>query len=575
MRVVSLLSLRANFFLALSITFLCFLATYFFLGFYYTDYQGFASGLFSGKLTPGVPFRSLYFIANFKIAYLYSYLYQFFPGVEWLSWIYCTFSFLACFIGLFIVSELLPVNTSIKVKSAILVAVYYMVFADNHIHFICSHISFMTCGLSLVGLVYFFKSKGAVTARWPLFLALNLLFTLGTLTRVETGTACVMLIIFFSAFYIQNFKQCILLLLYPLVLVASLSLAISLDIKNSSEFYLQIEPDIEAQFENRDNKVPLSFMKTHRDTVMYKTASDIMWSDPQVITPKFLRSLILPEKLMFTDGKQWKRVFTNISEMLSKYWYLVAINLLLALAIFFQYPFRKSTLRWLYWLAFEASFWALIVAQTYVYKLNDRSFTPYISLFIFCHIVILIANLGPRISGWLYLISPFILILFISQFYHLVLEAGYLRKDLVIYQSNFEKIKKVAQGRFLVINAPAADYICLSNVPFRPFDFSFFKRVYVTDGSVVPFIPYYRRFLEQECKCDMYAYPGFYDYLKSIHTQVVIVSSSQRIEVIRNYLQEVYHYDLPVREIDTVSLLEAQKDDSRDYFEELKMYRLQ
>jgi hypothetical protein len=545
-----------------------------FFGIYYTDYQAFASGLFSGKLTPGAPFRSLYFITNYGISYTYSYLYEWFPNIEWLSWIYSCFIFISFFIGLYLLAVALPKKTSPIKKIISLFVVFFVVFADNEIHFICSHISYMTCGLSLLGIVCYIKSTSAIRSKPLMFIFFNVLFTLGTLTRVESGTACFLLIGAFSLLYLQDFKLSIILLLYPFLLVASLSIAISLDVKNSTEFYKQIEPDIEAQFQNRGNKVPLSMMKTLRDTVLYTTASDIVWSDPKVITPQFLRSLILPEKFMFTDNKQWYRVYINVSAMVAKYWYLVIINFLLAAALLFQYDFGKLNLRWFYWLIFEISFWALITVQTYVYKLNDRSFTPYLSLFILCHILLLAAtDLSVRRSASVNLLASVISIFFIVQFYHLIIESNNLKQDLSNYQSNYEKLKKVASGHYLVLNSSSCDYICLSNVPFKPFDFSSFKKIYITEGSIIPFIPYYRKYLEKECKCDMYAYPSFYDYLKSIHDDVVIVSTPYRMEVIRNYLWEIHQYKLPIEEIDT-SFDKVQKNENRDNFDELKMYRL-
>ena len=160
------------------------------------------------------------------------------------------------------------------------------------------------------------------------------------------------------------------------------------------------------------------------------------------------------------------------------------------------------------------------------------------------------------------------------QLYVLTKEAKNLKQDLLVYQSNYEKIKKIAFNKYLVLNSTAADYICLSNIPLHPFDFSAFKKIYVIDGSVIPFIPYYKCYLEKECNCDIYAYPDFYNYLKSIHDDVVIVYNPQRMELVSNYLKEIHHYYLPAKLIDSTSLVKSQKDESRGNFEQLAVYEL-
>jgi hypothetical protein len=91
---------------------------------------------YSGKLTEGMPFRSIYFLGNIGTSHLYSLLYQLNPNVEWISWILYSYLFVSCFIGLYIVISCSSAAYSFWIKIAAQVVVYLLVFADHNMHFI-------------------------------------------------------------------------------------------------------------------------------------------------------------------------------------------------------------------------------------------------------------------------------------------------------------------------------------------------------------------------------------------------------------------------------------------------------
>ena len=431
----------------------------------------------------------------------------------------------------------------------------------------------MVTGTALIGLVYFFRAPGSVRDRPWLFLFFNLWFVLGTLTRSESSTAAFLQICFFGAFYLQSIKRFALIFLFPFLFLLSLLSAVAYDIKTTKDFYKQIEPEIEAQFTDRDNAVPLSTMKTYRDTVMWQTATDIMWSDPKVISPAYMRSIIKPEKLLYTDARQWRRVCNTVSEIASKFWYLGLISVLLGIGLLIRYKFNSS-FGYLFWLAFVSSFWLLTAIQTYTDKVNDRSFSPLISLFIFCHVVMILPYLRDNIGRRMSALLVGIFILFSVHLFHLKSESNQLHKDLEDYKKNLAIITSVAKDKILVINSSSCDYLFSSNKPFHPFNFSSFKKIYITDGYNMPFLPYYRRYLERECKCDMYAFPSFWDYLRTRHDEVVVVSTSQRMAILREYMRVIHGYDLPISESRNATLLRLEESDHRGLFANLKVYDL-
>jgi len=540
-----------DFRLPLLITLLCFIFTYFFFGFYYVEYEGLNIGFISGSLTPGMPFRSVYFSGNLVISQFYSLLYENFPGIEWMSWLENLWMLLASVLSMQAISVLLPQKISTARRIAIMVSMFVLVFADHHIHLIYTRVAYLVCGASLVGLTIFFNDRGVIKKRWGWFLLFNLFFAIGTFIRNEAALACFLLMIPFSLLFTERIKHTAMLFLFPLLVVGGQSLFLAIDIKTATntEFYKQVEPDIEEQFIARGNMVPLARMKTYRDTVMHQMGAQMLLSDPRVMTPVFLRSLILPENFIFTDARQWNRVAREQKAILLQYWHLALVVILLSAALLSQYSFRKQKTTWLFCAAFVVSYWALTLVQTYVDKVNERSWVPYIGLFILCHLLLLVKNMRPDFSGRVHPLLIACGILFLVHIYHLKKESVRLKEDLEMKQQQFEEIKKLASGRFLAINSSVLDYFFLSCKPFHPVDFSAFKKFYITDGYIIPFFPYYKRYLENECKCDIYSYPSFWNYLNTANSDVLIVSEEERMRVIKNYLREIHGLDLSLREV--------------------------
>lgn len=561
-------------FMSVSVAIFCFGITYAFWGFYYVDYEGTFDAFYSGALTPGVRFGSIYFLAHIGLSQAYSWLYTWWPDVEWLSWILYTYLFLSATLGLYLSSMLLPQRLSPVLRVLVLVAVYWFIFADHTIHFIFTRVSYLLAGLSLISLVVLFPVASVIRSRWPLFLLLQATLTLGILTRLESGTAAISMLIVWGWFMLQDIRQWLRLFVYPLMLIGVLVAGISHEIRTATAFYLQIEPDIEVQYGERQNMVSLSDMHTYRDSVLYQAAGNMMWSDPAVLTPTYLRSLIRKEAPLYTDARQWARTYSDIVNVVSHYKLQLSIWLLLVLCIFLQY---KSTRRWslYYLLAFELSFWGLNVMQTYTAKINDRSFAPFLSLFLLCHIVILLRYMQEGIKRRVLAILVCCGVLCIAHVIYLKAEADTLRADWQIYRANATKIASVTQGKILAVNSNSLDYLCLANTPFHKFDFSAFGKVCITDGSMIPFLPYYKAYIEKECSCSVYHFPDVWTWLAGQREDVIILSEPGRMDIVTNYMKEVYDFTLPLQEVKGVNLMPEHKSENRQHGEQIYIFSLQ
>lgn len=567
---------RLNTALIFCVVLLCLVFTYFFFGFYFSEYEGLNIALLSGSLTPGMAFRSVYFSGNQVISHFYSLLYEFNPHVEWISLLEYFWMLIAAVLAMLALSKAFQTSRlSIAVKTLTIVVVYLLVFSDHQIHLIYTRVAYLVCGVSLICITVFFENNLNIKNTWGWLVGLNLFFAIGTFIRNEAAIACILLILPFTLIYLKNVQRTILLFMFPILMVGAQTLFFALDIKNASdkEFYKQVEPDIEEQFIARGNLVPISYVRTYSDTVRYQMAAEMTFSDPRVITPAFLRSLILPEKLLFTDMRQWNRVFSELTEIFLKYWYLVILILLLTTALFVQCSLYAKKCNWIYYWVFVLSFWGLTIAQTYVDKVNERSWLPYLGLFILCHTLLLAKSIQNGFSLKLYPILALCAILFIAHLVYLKQESNRLKANLSYQQQQLQFVKDIAQNRILVVNSSAFSFLFLSNKPFQKFNFSAFEKVYITDSYIVPFLPYYKRYLESECTCDIYDYPSFWKYLKGIPDQVLIVSEPHRLNVIGNYLSETYNFILAANEKEVEQLIKVRRDNSENT-DKFKVYEI-
>ncbi len=557
---------------ALAVTGICFLFTYLYYGFYYVEYEAMFDSFYSGRLTEGLPFRSVYYLGNIGLSYIYSMLYGLAPGIEWISWILYTYLFLSCSLAIYILLRILTERISLGPACIIAGLIYLLIFADHNIHFLFTRVSYVVAGMSLIGIVYFFREEGSISRRPVLFAILNIWCVIGVLTRVESATAALLQVFCFSIFYVADLRQIARCFVFPTLFLGCLLGAIAYDLKTTTEFYKQVEPEIEAQFTDRENAVPLSTMHTAEDSAKWAAVREIMWPDPKVLTPAYMRSLILPEQRLYTDMRQWHRSVSSVWVMIGHYWYLCLIIVLLSAGLLFT-PVRFSIWRLLRWAVFAGSFWLLILMQTYTDKINDRSFIPLIGIFIFCHLIELLPAM-VRLRRMAIVAIP-VLVLVMIHLSRLAAEAQNLDTDLKKYQATVKIIEQEARGKILATNSASCDYLFLSNRPFHPFDFSAFRKIYITDGFNIPFLPYYRRYLERECHCDVSDFPSFWSYLRQHRDDVIVISTASRMQILTDYLHGVYHTDLPVREIACPALPQLEKSDFKGILTKVRLYRLE
>jgi hypothetical protein len=189
----------------------------------------------------------------------------------------------------------------------------------------------------------------------------------------------------------------------------------------------------------------------------------------------------------------------------------------------------------------------LTALQAYTDKINERSWLPYLSLFILYLTALTLKTPLPPKGTTTLVAGAFLLLQAGTQIYNLTQSARQLHTQRQAQRQLLHQIEKIAQGKALVTNSSAFNFLFLSGQPFVPFHYTAFKKIYITDSYILPFLPYYQKYLEQQCTCSMYAYPAIWQYLIKEEAGAIVVSTPKRLQAIARYNTEIHNLPLPLR----------------------------
>jgi len=556
-----------------ALTAILFIVTYFTLGFYYEEIEAFFDLMYSGKLTPGYPFPSWYYMGHIGISYIYSALYQTNGNIEWMSWILYAYMYISCSVLLFFTWFVLKDKYS-GISIIALQVILFLVFQiDNIINFQYTRIATFICSASILSLILLFRRKEQIARNKTIFVLLNLFYLVGTLTRLECSMAVVFIATGFAVFYLQNLKQAIRLLIFPSVCVLGTFGGIMYDIKHTDFFYKRVEPDIETQITVRGNIVPISSMTTERDSARYTAAVNMLWGDPHVVTVEFLRSLLVKGKPFLSDAKQWKRVKNDVEKLVSKYKYTITYSIILCLLNFiFIYNGNKKSAA--FYFLFLSFFSILIILQTYYVKINDRSFFPVLAIFCYLNILVALRLLAEKHQLLGYLFALVTLVTALKSLEMTFGNAKILEQEWLASNTNMNVVKSIAKDEILLLNTSTIRLFSIANKPFQTFTSKPFHRVYINEAQILTTMPPYKNYLESQCNCDVSNFSNFFRHTMRIKDRkVYILSSSYRMQLITNYLRSIHNLELkPVEVVDYK--LQKVYDHERLGILDLNLYRI-
>lgn len=551
------------------LTLALFLLTGLLWGIYFEEYEALFDAFLSGCFTPNTLFPSWYYMGHIGISFVYAKLYQLCPNIEWMSWILYFYLWLSCSLLLFWMARILSQKISYAYIIIFQTMIFFMTMADTVVHFQYTRVCYFMCASSLLSLnILSFNYKRSFVAK----LLVLFLFFASALTRLETCMATTAFLMVFTWLYSNNITASLKVFAIPSIFIAIVFLAIIYDSKTTHSFYKLVEPEIEIELTARNNHVPISYMKTYADSLKYKAATNMLWGDPNIISPSFLRSLITKDYSFSSYWEQCYRTYDMLREYVQKHTAVVCLNIVLLIVYLFFIPTGNTTSSKLLFLLFYACFFLLIFFQAYFVKVNERTLSSCLSVltilgFFFICPYVLTLSLFKKSA-----LSTVCIIVLFAEVARTNYNAKEMENDFKINKRNMRILKRYAGGHTIVLNGSTLRTFTTSNRPFVAFCCSDYKKVYVNEAQVLPTIDAYKMYLEKECKCDVTDFSNFFSYLKELQSdKVYFFSDSSRMTLIQEYLNGIHHFDLNIQPIDSIKFEPAYDHERADVLN-LKLY---
>jgi hypothetical protein len=399
--------------------------------------------------------------------------------------------------------------------------------------------------LGFISLFWFLKKTKKMT--FKTIIVCYIIYTLAYLVRFEAVILSFVVVLFTVVFL--NFVQITPIALkrlswrsvYPALLILVVSLWFKIDINNSTDFYKQIEPDVEYELMTRDNIVDIGKMNTYRDSLRYEAVYNGIWGDAVTNDAGFLKSLIGNKKSSIISVDVIKKGWFELVEMSKKtglIHYVIVLFFILNLIYFAVNEQRRLLGLILYQITFLA---LLIVVGGYV-KMTESALSALYFINFFTLLLLL--------SSWYHKIElPFlkatiglILISVSILKLHELNEVSLVKKnEVIVNKEKLNFIKQVASGKKLYLSGESLSVFFHSYQPFEKLDITNFKGLYIFNSLAMSTIRPYKDYLDLECNCQSNDYASLFTAIKNEGDEAVILMSEETKGFLEEYMKGVHN----------------------------------
>ncbi len=497
----------------------------------------------SGSLTEGVPINIWYFVSHFLLAEVYMKFYTMIPGVPWYEIILFFYVAVSLFAILFI---LFTKNVQLGTKVKLFIGLLSLILATEFIlSFQYTRVAFALGTASTLALL-----MGSKENKWPgVWSCIFFIFCL--LTRHEVGVF-IFVMQWLSVLFISNRSYSKVALRFNTTVFLIVAGYIAYDRFTTNDFLKQFEPELGYQLLDRGNIVPLGNMTNAVDSAKYIAVTNLI-TDKEHTTIAFLRSLVAENAFVGVNKELVVRAANELTDKLNHSLGLLIIYIgLLILIIWQTLPNGRAGIVKL--LMFNLLFWAILVAVAYFIML--QYYTVDIMLTLVCFIFLSKIDFGAVHTNYpVTVLSGILLLAGTIVLYQKHKEYSQrLTNNIEAHVKFRDELKQRYPGKILVPGNEQKKMILFSLRPFEMHNFSVFSRLYMFDADVIYVEPHYNAYLSQECKCDANNYTDFMDFLASKKDSVRIVSTSDRIEVIKYYCRVVRGKNYNIVPIDSLDI---------------------
>jgi hypothetical protein len=509
-------------------------------------YDGFVTNFPSGYLT-GEPYGDFYIYGFALMSYLYAFLHTVIQPVPWFS-LFSLFFFLA---GTSIITSTLLNLLQSRVKKqwhlfVIGSVVFLLLFVSSLTALSLTGISFLCCGIALIGISRLGNYRGRNAAYYISFL---IVYTWGFLMRFESGLGGSLIVGVFIILTANSFKQILKILLPPALIALSILYYVQ-QIAKSVPFLYNTEAAM-VYVADGVNDPDYYSGKSAKDSIKIRAVKGFFMNDEEELTEAFINNLSKYK------AQAVENVHISWVERIQKAWAITLpcikadltgclLNILLLMMLLWLYINFKFSFRTLAALVlFQLFFWLVVFAVAYWVKMEYRHFSPMMQLYSICNLLFLfyrgsvcpVSFSAP--TSRIFFVVVILLLGFKLQ--GAAQKSSETKQTLKIQEEAVREVNKIAKGKILLLDVNSRQIVhgTVSSVV----KFPDVKKILFYDMGELPIIPGYKKILDEACDCNSSRMKDFYRYLYQNRNDVVVISADSRVELISGYLRLVHNSD--------------------------------
>lgn len=488
----------------------------------YDDYGAFLINMASKQFSD-FSFIDLHYMGFIQVNKLYKIAYTYFPKVEWMGVGILFFTALGLWLSLKTIKSFLQETMSdwMVWSFQLLVSLIYI---DNFISLSHTRFSLLFCGLALLNLLFSKKIS------WKGYLGYSVLFLIGLLHRPESSLGMLIIVVaayvFYVGFSVSFFKR----FLFPFLFTFVLFGAITIDRLTTDLFINKVEPEIEYKLMDKQ-VVDVSLMETPTDSIKYEAAVRGIWFDSRVITPTYLRSILLPGiNLTMAHSKE---VFFHLFAFYWNYIIFLILPIALSLLVFTHKKDYSLLFKLLIW--FLYGFVVLYLLDFNGLLVDGRHFFN-IQLIIHFVGLYIIRNLEISNKPLAFFTVSFLLFATVSTLLFYKKANREMAYSIDCYEAFMGELEHEFQGRIIV--ATLDNYNILDQ-KFSFWSYNYTLNTYIMyDMFTFSLIPEYEAYLSKKCRCDAGDPTIFMDWLAE--QKALYIAKDTRYSITQQYMELVH-----------------------------------
>jgi len=524
--------------------------TYIIWGFYIEDHTGLPINIQSGLLTEGIIIENFYIYCQIFTSYIFAFLFKMNRSLPWVGGTFVWLMFLSyCIISASILFFLKNCRKDFNSPRSIFIVssvVYVFLFLDSFVFFSGVRVSYIATSAILFGIIFLDRDTKSIRITFLNLILLTSFFFAFNI-RPESGLGAVFFILSFILLSGLFKSKFIYSLILPAMIIVSSIIYLVIEsekipfLKNTEPYLYYIsDATFNPNFYTNASKT---------DSIKYLALEKYFFNDAEIITEQFIESMgSMKADLSFRKSNNFFHIFRVTADVLTP---CINSNISHTILYLFSVFLFISTVgekrRILFFTINQLIVVFILLMLAYFIKMENRIYLSIIIIAIFLNFTYIL-RIGSlyvylkykrKFRFYLGLSSILITIIFAVEFIPKSLKH---RENGIDNERVLTKISKLCNDKILLLDVTSPIFTFSS--PISLVQLPGVKKVLFYDNGQLAFLPKYKKYLDETCKCNSSKANEFFNFLISNKQNIVFISNDERLNFISGYVKIIHNIDL-------------------------------